>query len=327
MSILDFEWENLYVATDAAASWYSDPVGGMAVCAIPSEHRGDLATFRQALIEANGGRPFRIDWGEGESAERLRVKPLTTSYINPLFVIRRFRAGLSGLRDLGFPPGIIKRLLDEPIEPGLILFLGGQKAGKTTAANAFVVEHVAEHGGVAFTVEAPAEIDIEGSHGKGRVIQTEVEDEADLGVALRGLLRSGASLLFCGEVTRDSAAREVVAIATAGQPVVTTYHSPDVVTGLRRFAEAAGENYGAFADALTAVFYLERGKRRLPNLTGEGPPGAVAAPLKPLRVSPLVMTSDAREMIRSNLRAGTFEQLKSEMERQMAMFLRGDVPR
>lgn len=328
MSMLDLEWAALYVTGDLETSWYRDRAGNPDMLFVPEEYRPALAEFRSTLLARNHRVPFRIELGVKK--ERLRVKPLFTSMVDPLFVCRRYRAKPKSLSDLGVPQGIVSWLLDKPMAPGLILVVGPQESGKTTFASAFVLEHTTRHGGAAMTIEAPIEMELEGHHGRGVIYQTEIEEEALMGAALRGLLHTGARLFYPGEVTHDATAKEVQMIAGRGNAVITTFHANDALGGLRQFADAAGGNYDTFAEVLSAVFFLKlehnaRSERDI--VMGSHLPGDASPPEQYLTVSPLVMTPETRAAIGSALRSGTFQNLAGEMSRQKDLFMRGGIPR
>ncbi len=327
MELLDLPFSDLFLDANPASSWIKATPDAREMQFVPEAFFPEIEALRRDLLARSTTQSFSIEWGNPRR-ERLRVKPLMTAHVEPLFVCRRFAGTPKPLVELGMPPAVVDRLLSRPVRNGLILFIGSMAAGKTTAASSFTVEYVSRHGGVAMTVEAPIEMDLEGRHGNGIVYQTEVESDDDMGPALRGMLRSAANLLFCGEVKTDVAAREVLNLATSGHPVVTTFHGPDLPTGLLRFARSTGDQNDALAHALTAVFHLTlRNPRLLPGVPlPSGLPGHPAPPDRLLTVSPLLVVDGTRDHVRSAIRSGNFDQLGSEIERQRRLFLGGGSP-
>lgn len=324
MELLDLVFSDLFVGQSAETSWFKSLPDAREVQSLPPTLYTELGQLRSALLEQSRDRSFRIEWGTA-GREWLRVKPIVTAYVDPLYVCRRFVGRPRPISDLGVPPQVCDRLLAEPLRGGLILVLGQMAAGKTTLASSLIVEYIGRHGGVAMTVEAPIEIDMEGRHGRGIVYQTEVETDDAMGMALPGVLRSAANLVFVGEVKTDSAAREVLMLSTSGHPVVTTFHAPDIPTGLMRFARAAGDQYDALADALTAVLHLTL---RHPAAgacatVSMGLPGRPSPPARHLTVVPLFVAGETRDQVRSAIRAGQFHQLGSEIDRQRRVILSG----
>ncbi len=327
MELLSLPFSELYIEADPASSWMKPTPDARDIEPVPKEAYDDLTRLRAELMSRSSSDSFSVEWGIAHR-ERLRVKPIRTAHINPLFVCRRFRSLPQPLKELGMPPQVVDRLLDRPARPGLTIFMGEMGSGKTTAASSYTVEYVSRHGGLAVTVEVPIEMDLEGKHGRGKVYQTEVESEEDIGPALRGMLRSSANLLFCGEVKTDAAAREVLMLGTSGHPVVTTFHAPDLQTGLMRFARMASDQNDALAEAFTAAFHLTlRNATRCQDAGREpGLPGRSAPPERLLTVSPLLALDGTLDQVRSAIRSGSFHQLKSEIDRQRRLFLGGSTP-
>lgn len=326
MALLDLSFSDLFVGADPGTCWVKATPDAREMTFIPTDLHEEVGRLRAKLIERSHGHPFSFEWGD-DKRERLRVKPVTTAHVDPLFVCRRLAGRPRPLLELGWPPRLVDHLLSRPVRSGLVLFIGAMDSGKTTSASSYTVEYVARHGGVAMTVEVPIEMDLEGRHERGMVYQTEVESDDDLGPALRGMLRSSANLLFPGEVKTDSAAREVLTLSTSGHPVVTTFHGPDLPTGLRRFARHTGDQNAALADALTAVFHLTL-RNSVNDEAREQPaslPGRPAGPGRRLLVAPLLLLPENREKIRSAIRGGNFHQLESEIERQRRLLLGGGL--
>ena len=331
MNILDLDWEEFYIAETPNASWYTGRDGHPDPIFIKPEYVGALTEFRSALLERNRTRkksnqPFRIEWGVHK--ERVRVRPYLTFGIKPLFVCRRYRAKPGSLKELGFPNEMERWLIEKPHDPGMIIFFGKQKAGKTTAAGSFTRQYIERHTGRAFTVECPVEMELEGRHGNGHIFQTEIDSEEEMGPAVRTLLRSGATMIYPGEVTSDLAAREVQEIAGAGMTVVTTVHANDLLIGLRRFADAAGGNYDAFAERLNAAFFLqlEDIPSQAQNRAKTNSLGTPTPYNRRLIVSPLVIRPSNRTAMIAAMRKGDFQWLNTEVRNQRDTFMRGGMP-
>lgn len=322
MSLLSWHWADLYIPDDPAQAWFKERPGSRAVLPVPPASVDEVAALRERLDARGTMAPFALEWGE--PPERLRVKPLQTACNAPLFICRRPIGVPRPMGELGFPAPIVERLLSRPVPPGLILFLGPQASGKTTSAGCFCVEHVSRHGGIVATVEAPIEMPLEGPHGSGMILQTEIDDEAQMGAALRGLLRTGAAQFYCGEVTRDEVAAEATAIGATGGSVVLTYHAQSLSGGLRRYAEAAGGRHAMLADSLAAAFFLTL-EDTAPQ--GQGGDGSSAGPrASRLVVTPLLVLGDdeqAAGKIRAHIRNNAYEALSSEIERQERLFMSG----
>ncbi|QND85715.1 Uncharacterized protein ChrSV_3489 [Chromobacterium vaccinii] len=156
---------------------------------------------------------------------------------------------------------------------GLVLFSGLTGSGKTTTLNAMLVSRLEMFGGFAQTVEDPVEIVIEGWHGDGYCTQIDVTDcsagreiqfdrrfaEA-ITTSLRSFPSRDRSMLMIGEVRDPHSAAELLRIAVDGHLVLSTIHSRDIPSALRRLASlarAGGESQADkfIADALRMVFH------------------------------------------------------------------------
>jgi hypothetical protein len=114
-----------------------------------------------------------------------------------------------------------------------------------------------------------------------------------------------------------------------GHPVISTTRADDIPTGSARFARKNGGQNDALADALSAVFHLSLQhfdpKNAIPSRK-QGTPGVEAPPARLLKVSPLFVSETNETSIRSIIRAGNFQQLWSQIERQRNLFLSGSLP-
>lgn len=332
MPLLDISFSDLYVAADLVSSFYKATPDSRIRIPIPEQHANEFATLRHALTTkcSPGNAEFRLLWGTPPNQVLFRVKPTQTAYINPLFVCRRAAPKPGTMLELGFPPEVVKRLMDRTLKQGLVLFLGRMGSGKTTSAAAFIMDYLKKNGGTCFTCESPIEIDMEGPCGEdGYIFQHEVPTEEDIGRTLLGMLRTGANMFFPGEARFDDTVRIVTEMATTGHVVVTTAHGDDLPSGLARIARKNGGQSDALADSLSAVFHLDLkhfDQKTAIATRKPGLPGMAAPPTRLLKVSPLFVTESNKTSISSIIRAGNFQQLNSEIERQRHQFLSGDLP-
>jgi twitching motility protein PilT len=203
-------------------------------------------------------------------------------------------------------------------------------AGKTTARGAFLRDYMTAHGGVCMALDAPAEADLDGEYGHGQIFQQDLQSEIELVEALRDSLRSSADVISPGEVTRDEVAIAVLTLATSGHLVPTTFHADDLIGGLARFNRSIGGRSEAFAEALSVAIHLSLAPKERPQgmdtRPGGGLPGRLSPPERRLTVTPLFVSTENKEQIRSHIRAGQFQQLSSEIDRQRRLMLAGGVP-
>jgi twitching motility protein PilT len=332
MPLLDISFSDLFVAADLASSFYKATPDSRIRVPIPAEHANEFLLLRHELTAKcpPGKSEFRIFWGTPPHQALFRVKPIDTAYINPLFVIRRAAQKPSTMLELGWPPAIVKRLIERPLKEGLIAFMGQMGSGKTTSAAAFIMDYLKHHGGTCFTYESPIEIDMEGPCGEnGYIFQHEVPTEEDIGRTMLGALRTSANMFFPGEARFDDTVKIVTEMATTGHALVTTIHADDLPTGFARMARKIGNQHDAVAEALSAAFHLElkhNDPKAPPAPAAPGLPGFAAPPQRVLKVTPLFVSDKNEAAIRSIMKGGNYQQLTSEIERQKIQFLTGGLP-
>lgn len=143
---------------------------------------------------------------------------------------------------------------------GLILVTGGPGSGKTTTASAIIVSRLQQYGGVAFTVEDPPELPLNGPHNEGYCTQTFVSGDGanDWAESLRAVLRSqpvGKNLmLFVGELRDAMPAQIMLRAASNGFLVVCTSFGNDIISGVDTVYNLVGKSYaGTLANVLRVV--------------------------------------------------------------------------
>jgi Tfp pilus assembly pilus retraction ATPase PilT len=184
------------------------------------------------------------------------------------------------------PPQIIAALLSRALcKGGLIYVTGGPGSGKTTTASAVVVSRLKTFGGVAYTVEDPPEMPLNGRHGSGYCTQTTVAGDrtSDWTESLRGVLRSqpvGTYLtLFIGEVRDKETAQTMLRAASNGFLVICTSFGSDLISSIDSFYQMLGSEYTNTLSATIRMILYQRlhdGKFTPEMLISEGPSSRVA---------------------------------------------------
>jgi twitching motility protein PilT len=171
----------------------------------------------------------------------------------------------------------------------LIFITGGPGCGKTTTASATVVSRLIQHGGVAYTVEDPPELPLNGRHGNGYCTQTIVAGESagDWAESLRGVLRSqpvGMNLmLFVGEIRDALPAKIMLRAASNGFLTICTAFGSDIVSGIDSLFQLVGSEYaGTLANVLRVVICQRviDGRFQADMLLSEGPGSRVAVSIR-----------------------------------------------
>jgi twitching motility protein PilT len=317
-------FSDLFVGSEPAACWLKETPDARHQGLIPAACAEELAALSRQLLSVgiiDSGK-FEWAWDRAAAPLRLRVQRIDT-IDGPVFVCARPRERIAKLAELGVPQAIANRLLGDDVRDGLILFMGETRAGKSTTAASFAVEHVSRHGGVCWSVESPIELPIHGHHGRGQVYQTEVQDEAEFGSTIREMLRAAPNLMFIGEVREEEAARQAVLAGLTGL-VVTTVHAATVAGGLERFADMCG-SAANLASALRAVVHVRlrigADMQSVPTRSPVGAPGRMIPTPRVLSVTPLIALGEGADTIRSHVRGRQFHQLASEIDRQKRAYM------
>lgn len=299
---------------------------------VPAECAEDVSDLRKLLVNQakSRGSAFRIQWPP-QGGLRMRVGRMD-AYGQSMFVLRRYQVLTGDLETLGIPTFFAKKLTEESLKDGLVVFMGTTGSGKTTTATTFIKDRLNLHGGVCWSVENPIEIPFQGQHGKGWCYQTEVTSDEGIGPAVRDMLRASPNIIFIGELRDSQAVREAITASVSGHLVVATFHAGDLVTGLHRLAMLANNDKvsAALADALRVAAHLTL------HLAGSNtrPPSSVlpftlpdsigtGTPRRILSFEPLWMGTELRESLQSIVRDGSFQMLRSEVDRQRRQAMRG----
>ncbi len=169
---------------------------------------------------------------------------------------------------------------------GIVLVSGGPGCGKTTSASAVLVSRLMQYGGMAYTVEDPPEMPLNGRHGAGYCAQTAVAGDktADWVESMRGILRSqpvGTNLmLFVGEVRDVEAARMMIRASSNGFLVICTTFATDLVAAIDTYYQMLGVEFTqSLASMLRVVLYqrILDGRFTVECLTSEGSGSKVAS--------------------------------------------------
>lgn len=244
------------------------------------------------------------------SIEYNKIRFRCSVIMDGVFVFRRLLDTVPSLSACGLHPKIIKHMLE--IKSGMVLFVGEFSSGKTTAASAYLVEHVRKNGGLAVALEDPSELPTAGDHGPGRIYQlslnrTEIEKKA------HDLVRSNYDLLYYSELRGALMTWSAILSAAGGRVIISTVHGPTIPQALSRTINltsslntggdmGASSVLGSFADSLKMVVFMTEFENG-----GYGP------------TDYLIVNDDVRSIIRK----GDFAGLDNSIERTLRV-LRAD---
>lgn len=238
----------------------------------PESLRDTLAAVRAACesrMEETGEPEFAL--ASKEAMLRVTAMPMLNG--SHLYSIRRVRVDLLNFRKIGFNLELIDYLLEAKTR-GLIVIAGEMDAGKTTTAAAYVKAWLERNGGVALAIEDPPEVKLNGVHGRGRCIQTHASRNTGgyRENLIRGM-RSGANLIFLGEIRDEATALEVVRASINGHLIITTIHAGSVIEAIQRFEALCSSSSTVdvgemLASGLACVIYQNLAK--VPRQDGKG---------------------------------------------------------
>lgn len=229
--------------------------------------------------------------------------------------LRRMPAKAPELDGLPSPLSAVQRdmLLSPQLrDGGLIYICGAAGSGKTTTASATVVSRLRAFGGVAYTIEDPPEMPLNGWHGSGYCSQTWVagEQASDWSESFRCALRSQPAathqILFVGEIRNAESAHAMLRAASNGFLVIATGFGADIASSVDALARLSGDGAATFASMLRLVMH-----QRLVGST--------------LQATALA-SSGSSSAVAARIRAGQFVHLASDIEYQEMLALRGINP-
>lgn len=190
-----------------------------------------------------------------------------------VFFLRRIQEKVSPFTELGLPDALSEWLLSANQSKGLVLFTGAQASGKTFSASSLVATRLSTLGGHAVSFENPAEMPLDGKHGKfGFCFQAEIDHEEDLAEAIERSHRfASPNIIYIGEIRSKHAASEAlrVCLGSDQQIVVATLHGFDLVTALERLVTMAREIDGDIASQNLAQGLLAVVHQQLEHVDGK----------------------------------------------------------
>ncbi|MGF6440607.1 ATPase, T2SS/T4P/T4SS family [Paraburkholderia youngii] len=272
--------------------------------------RETIPDLRDRLQKHHTGKDFRTRWNDNN----FRVQRLFTTG-GDVYVCRLLLPAPIPFADIGFSQRLRKTLLDEAFtKSGLILWTGGAGDGKSMSQYSWLVERLKKHGGTAWTLENPVEIDIRGAHRgpggvEGTVYQMELKKDVEFEERIEELYRAAPNVMMLGELRTAEATAQAVLAASTGRVVSATIHANNTALALQRVMNlltAAKVDPSLLGDCLLAVIHqrmktMTFGKRVVREIT----------------VEPLVIaTAKSATGLRTNIRNRDFAALTSEIDRQ-----------
>lgn len=174
--------------------------------------------------------------------------------VRDIYNLRRALDLVPNLSSCGIHPTIIRHILS--LTKGTIFIFGGFKTGKTTTASAIQVEYVRHHSLLGLTIEDPAEINFDGEHGGGRIIQISLR-RSEVEKKMEELMRSTFDTLLVSEIRSGAMAQAVYRAGAAGRLITVTGHGGSIEEGFARVhALASASNTSGEIGAASSLALL-----------------------------------------------------------------------
>ncbi|OWJ89364.1 twitching motility protein PilT [Pseudomonas sp. A46] len=275
----------------------------------PAQWEDEVAELRQRCrtTYAQHGEPeFSVTLED----VMLRVTKVTDVNLQDVFFVRRSSAQIRKLDDLGFPDHVLNAWRSQELR-GLVLVAGEMANGKTSTAAGMVVDRMQRHGGLTIAIEDPPETKLSGEHGPGRVVQIQASKKTG-GYAehLYHAMRTGADLIFLGEIRDQATACEALTASINGHLILATLHAGNVAQALDRIVTLAGAGFEnaneVLATGLGMVIWqsLHRDHRADKVFTR-------------MTVQPLVLNGSDAPGIREKIRQGKTQNVMQDVLLQM----------
>lgn len=206
---------------------------------VPVEWNCEIEIIRQRckhMLAEHGDPEFSISIAN----VIFRVTQMTDYTVNgDVFFLRKSSADIRAIERIGLPLHVINTWRDPELR-GLVIISGEMGHGKTSSAAGFVVDRLKMHGGLCIAIEDPNETPLSGVHGSGRCIQVHASRKrGGYREQLTRALRTGADLIFLGEIRDTATAVEAINASINGHLILATEHAGGPVQSIERLISLA----------------------------------------------------------------------------------------
>jgi Tfp pilus assembly pilus retraction ATPase PilT len=252
LKLCNFDFIDLYIALD-----FSDYSNGGGRQQVPDELSEDIKIIQEKCIEREGKLKvpeFSLRYDD----ILYRVTIMRDLEQEPIYILRKSLAKMIDLQNLNLAP-VVHNVLHNPDCEGLILIAGRMQNGKTTTATSIVRYRLNEFGGIGVAIEDPPETVLEGLHGNGRCLQIQASRfDGGYKEPLVKTLRTGAKIIFIGEIRDSDTANEVVKASINGHLIVSTIHAGSIKEAIEKYQALCDLHLlSSLAEGLTMVIYQE----------------------------------------------------------------------
>lgn len=283
----------------------------------PDSWASEISILRQRckdILGEHGDPEFVCTIDEGIN---LRVTQMMDVNKQDVFFIRRTNQKIFKAADLGLPRGVLDAWRSPDLR-GLVLITGEMGHGKTATAASLIVDRLEHEGGLAIALEDPLETTLEGTHGEhsGRCVQVQASRKTGgFKEHLIKTMRTGADIIFVGEIRDGDTAEQVAIGALNGHLMIATMHASSPSNAIERFitlAKSGSSSIGNLEDIVAAglSMVVTQSLTRIPGV------GSNAKSFTRLSAKHLILTGKDGLGIREKIRSGKSQSLTQDVEHQ-----------
>lgn len=247
----------------------------------------------------------------------LRVSQMFDVNQNDVFFIRRSSEKNLEVGEIGLPKPFLDNWRNSELR-GLILIAGEMGNGKTSTAASLIVDRLKNFGGLAIALEDPLETLLEGTHGNigGRCVQVQASRKSGgFKEHLIRTMRTGADLIFVGEIRDGDTAEQVAIGALNGHLMIATLHAQCPATAIERLITLvkSGQSGLQNADDIVATgisMVLTQSLVRVPSQNESGRYHTR------LSAEHLILTGSQNLGLKEKIRSGKIQSLNQDIETQ-----------
>ncbi|HEP6430532.1 ATPase, T2SS/T4P/T4SS family [Burkholderia arboris] len=309
MKISEADFADLYIGEDFAD--VAGLNGNNELITVPVQYDEEIVQLREQCFKIVADQPVG-EFSLRKSGVLLRVTCLPNTDGKQVFVIRKPLAVLLDRHQMGLGNSDLEYLMRAELR-GLVLYAGEMRSGKTTQAASFVKARLETHGGTAIAIEDPPETPLDGVHGRGRCIQVDARGSNAYQEQLKRAVRTGAGLIYLGEIRDGDSATQVVSACNNGHLIPSTTHALSVKDAIMRICNfCAGrleEPEKSLASGLAVVVHLKLLSKTVNSANG---------PKEVKRVDYTMLRVEGNPTVQGLIRNKQFHLLDNAIEEQQA---------
>ncbi len=252
MLLKDYEFVDLYIGVD-----FIDVSNGDGRKSAPECLKDEITQVRDKCVNLEKQIGF-VEFSLLHDDILYRVTTINDLSMNSIFILRKSMAEIRELESINLPIPIMELINTKDMD-GLILIAGKMRNGKTTTASSLMKYRLEQFGGVGVAIEDPPETRLHGLHGTGRCLQIAAS-------RLKGgykeqiiiAMRTGADLMFIGEIRDTATAVEAVNASINGHMIISTIHAGSVQEAIEKLHSLCDKDTKqVVADGIKIVIYQE----------------------------------------------------------------------